>query len=750
MRRRFLVATALAVALLAPAAFAAPTTALFPADTFLYVEADAGALMKGIPELDIAKLIADPEVRECLAPALKRLRLDPEKPLQDLLGRLPVQQWVQGKVAIGVRGLAVTTERPDGTKVRTEISPTKPLNTQLFHEVLGAMAARELAWGLGMGRKPVTIQVELDMVATLQPGPRLEAMVEHYLENPPGYMKIDKVEVGGRSVLKLTSSWRPDRDFLLPVELYADVSGDTWILASSEANLATALAGGPESSLANSSDFNTVRQRLTPGGAVAFAYVDVAKMFGMLENLVAPIYRQEMEILGISSVRGLGAAVSMTEGGVRETFALVFDGRPRGVFRLLECMPGGLDVAKMAPGRTAAFLGAKFDLSILRDRAKDLAGTLLPGTETLIDPALERASRMIGIDIVGDLIPALGDEMGFLVFPPRGAMIPQGVFLMKVRDEERLGRVLEVAREHLGRMGGEVRELPMTDGAPGFYLVARDLPIQPCFVVRHGHLIGAIGPAQLRGFVRKWGKEAEAGKSLRNDEVYQKVLKGLGAGEGERLAFLAYVNLRRSLPPALNTALPFAGMMDGIDQWVDLAMVPEPSVIGDYFSGIGIAIQRDGNAFSIDLFSPTGITPGMVAGGMYAYEMQRRRHARWIREMEETRREMEEMRRRMEEGDSAVPAPSADEPFVGFNLDQTATGGVHIQSTIPGTPAAEIGLQAGDVIVQFQNTAITGFEDFRKAILEQEPGDTVTLGVKRGERTIYFKLVLGRRGDFVR
>ena len=68
---------------------------------------------------------------------------------------------------------------------------------------------------------------------------------------------------------------------------------------------------------------------------------------------VAPIIMQEAEILGLTSVRGYGMAISMSHGGVRESSAFVFDGRPRGLFSLLDAMPGGLQTDDIAPGSTA-------------------------------------------------------------------------------------------------------------------------------------------------------------------------------------------------------------------------------------------------------------------------------------------------------------------------------------------------------------------------------------------------------------
>lgn len=750
MIRRILAPTGVLLGLLlAVSAGAAPATTaeLFPADTFLYVEGDADALMKGIRQLDLARLIEDPEVRECLRPALEKIGANPEKPVESLLAMLPVKAWVDGHFAVGLRGVHVTTERPDGTKVRTRIGPNHPISARLFHELAGMAVVSKLAQEFGGERKPMKLSIQPDLVATLEPGPQLKALVEGQMDSLPPGVVHERLEIAGRQVSRFAWEERVDRDVVMPFQVYADMSGDTWILATDADTFATALKGGPEKSLATSKRFQRVRDRLTGDGRVLLAYVDVAQALGMISTAVSPIVKEELEILGLSSFQGFGAAVTMTNGGVRETYALVFDGRPRGIFKLLDAMPGGLGTAGIAPGSTVGYVAFKLDLALLVERARELTAELVPGVESFLDPVLAHASRQIGIDIVGDLLPALGDEVGVLVFPPQGAMIPQGIMLAKIRDVERFEKVLEVAKRHVGQTGMELRSLKLTDGgSEGFWLHSQGLPVQPSFAVRNGYLVGAMGPAQLRSFLRQWGKDAEAGKALANDEVYQKVLAGLGAGKGERLAMLTYVNLRTAIPPALGLGLPFLGMVDGIDDWIDIGAIPEPLTVGKYFSGIGIAIQRDGNALTLDTFSPTGSSAISAVAGWIAYQRMEENRARWMRDIEETEREIEDMRRQMAE---AERAQMADQAFIGFFIDQEgSTGGVLIQDVIQGAPAQTSGLQAGDLIVKVGDQAVASFAEFREQMADRKPGQKITLGVKRGEQMLTIELTLARRGDF--
>jgi putative serine protease PepD len=58
-------------------------------------------------------------------------------------------------------------------------------------------------------------------------------------------------------------------------------------------------------------------------------------------------------------------------------------------------------------------------------------------------------------------------------------------------------------------------------------------------------------------------------------------------------------------------------------------------------------------------------------------------------------------------------------------------GGAVIQDVTPGTPAADAGLQVGDLVVELDGQAVTGTDDLVGRIRDHQPGDKVTLKVVR-------------------
>jgi len=63
-------------------------------------------------------------------------------------------------------------------------------------------------------------------------------------------------------------------------------------------------------------------------------------------------------------------------------------------------------------------------------------------------------------------------------------------------------------------------------------------------------------------------------------------------------------------------------------------------------------------------------------------------------------------------------------------------GGVKVKEVVKDTPAEAAGLKAGDVITEIDGKPIRGLSDLRKILRSKKPGDTATLKIKRGDKTL--------------
>lgn len=72
-------------------------------------------------------------------------------------------------------------------------------------------------------------------------------------------------------------------------------------------------------------------------------------------------------------------------------------------------------------------------------------------------------------------------------------------------------------------------------------------------------------------------------------------------------------------------------------------------------------------------------------------------------------------------------------------------GGVKIASVVEGSVGEKAGLQAGDIIIAIDGTAVTNLMEYSNALKTYQPGDNVELKVKRNGKEILIPIALGER-----
>jgi putative serine protease PepD len=88
-----------------------------------------------------------------------------------------------------------------------------------------------------------------------------------------------------------------------------------------------------------------------------------------------------------------------------------------------------------------------------------------------------------------------------------------------------------------------------------------------------------------------------------------------------------------------------------------------------------------------------------------------------------------------------------EEAFLGVGLEDRRDGGqgVIVTDVEPGTPAEEIGVALGDLIVSIDGSVTDGSSALIAAIRDKQPGDTVTVGIVRDAESIELEVVLTSR-----
>jgi S1-C subfamily serine protease len=92
-----------------------------------------------------------------------------------------------------------------------------------------------------------------------------------------------------------------------------------------------------------------------------------------------------------------------------------------------------------------------------------------------------------------------------------------------------------------------------------------------------------------------------------------------------------------------------------------------------------------------------------------------------------------------------IAGTSVKHAYVGVLLSSRSAGGAEIAQVQPGTPAANAGLKAHDLITAINGKTITSTDQFIATVDNYGPGQTVTMTVKRGGQSQQIKVHLGTR-----
>jgi S1-C subfamily serine protease len=93
-----------------------------------------------------------------------------------------------------------------------------------------------------------------------------------------------------------------------------------------------------------------------------------------------------------------------------------------------------------------------------------------------------------------------------------------------------------------------------------------------------------------------------------------------------------------------------------------------------------------------------------------------------------------------------VETSSVSTNFGGFGDGRAAAStGVAVEAVVNGSPASEVGIEAGDDIVDFDGVAITSEAQLKALIIAKRPGTlaSVTVSTERGNETLHLRLTSG-------
>jgi S1-C subfamily serine protease len=87
------------------------------------------------------------------------------------------------------------------------------------------------------------------------------------------------------------------------------------------------------------------------------------------------------------------------------------------------------------------------------------------------------------------------------------------------------------------------------------------------------------------------------------------------------------------------------------------------------------------------------------------------------------------------------------EPMIGAGFDPEHPGQAVVKEVVPGSPAEQADIRPGDAIVKYDGREVTDDKQLTRLVRAGMVGETVSVEIVRGDRTITKRVVLRSRAD---
>src|SRR5262249_47431998 len=132
-----------------------------------------------------------------------------------------------------------------------------------------------------------------------------------------------------------------------------------------------------------------------------------------------------------------------------------------------------------------------------------IAGLIDKNAPGEVKAALKRLDDLLGVDLQGDLLGALGDKVVFYSSPGEGPLIFSYTFLFEIKDAKKLQDALDQVTRALINLGGNawsVKKKPYRGTElVQFRFRQQGFPFLPTFAVHKGWLAVSFFPQAIMG-----------------------------------------------------------------------------------------------------------------------------------------------------------------------------------------------------------------------------------------------------------
>ncbi len=567
--------------------------AALPTDCLLHVSYDGVAGAKNCRNLALSQLWEEPQMKAFLKPAMEMLDAMSEEMAGELeqntgLSLSDLESLGEGRLTFTIVDLAIKDANgpPDVDALITlDLGSNKELAGKLAQMAAGAAEQ-------GMGIAPT------------------------------------EVTIAGNHGLAF------DLDGL---SAYLVTAGNHLVLGTNKTTLSGVLdrvkAGVTSGGLIDNAEFTSAMAKVSPMRQGVFSmYVNLGKVMHMIEN--SPVADEQefgmlmtfLDVTGLTEFQSVAYAMNFEGRAIVERFHIsVPDGLSKTIYGAIPAGDGKYRVLDMAPQDSLLAEGFRLDMSVLADRLMAALRDFDKDMAANVDEELQGMTDQLGFSIMDDLLPSIGQEMGFWMAPsPFGGLIPEMMVAVQLKDSDKFFSCIRKASAMLPRegamrsfsfMGHDINYLDTgmfvnrsDDFGPG---------IKPAWMVDDGYLMIGLAPQALKNYLAS--KSHQRSGLAGNPDLVEAMTHFRRSNPAAGNTGVVYIDTGRLMVMAIDTLLPILQSVDLPDEVpVDLALLPTTDVFQRHIFGFTEAMSRSDTSFTTEIYSCTGYMPMAIGVGAAA------------------------------------------------------------------------------------------------------------------------------------
>jgi prepilin-type processing-associated H-X9-DG protein len=435
---------------------------------------------------------------------------------------------------------------------------------------------------------------------------KLKTLVGQLMKMVPPQL-VKEIDVGGQKWNGLTTN--PD------VKLACGFHGDYFIVTLGEGEgeaLLKRMGGAPPAWLAK------LRKDLLVERLSTVTYINVKAVEGIAIPMAGgPAVARPLSALGLANVTTLASVTGMDQKGCVNKTLLGIDGEATGLLSLADSKPLSTADLAVIPQDATFAVAVRVSAEKVYDVILDIAGQISPPAKESMLRDREGMKRVIGLDLLDDVLKPLGDTWCLFDSPSEGGALAGLTLVVTLKDPKQAAasnaKLTEFFRKELDRQnkamqsGGDMlrsifRTPERIDTAkyagheiniyrPGLF----GPPFNPSWCVTAKELIVSLHPQGIKAYL---SRTADFQSLAKTPEVAATFSQGDGPVK------FAYGDSRRVfdvLYPVLLSNLKYAFMgLERVGIEFDPMLLPTAGAIRPHLTPTVIAVRRTKSGIEVD------------------------------------------------------------------------------------------------------------------------------------------------------